>query len=162
MKHHIECSESRSWFNNNQSHYFRQFLSVTCRLEGGELPIRGHSLCIPHHNQYYVVFTNLQTAPSFSFHLPAHSASSWQGMFFIYIFVISHEFVLAFKKTLWFFPWLLTGIPLILFLSQSWSKGCFILKQMTRELILVYTFINFVIPLPATNTRHSQDNCWNL
>ena len=38
-------------------------------------------------------------------------------------------------------------------------KGCFILKQMTRELMLVYSFINFVIPLPATNTRHSQDNC---
>ena len=50
----------------------------------------------------YAVFTNLKTTPSFSFHLPAHSTSSWQGMFFIYIRVqICFSFL---KKSFWIFP----------------------------------------------------------
>ena len=40
--------------------------------------------------KYYFV-----TAPSFSFHLPACSTSSWQGMFLIYFHIISHKFVPA-------------------------------------------------------------------
>ena len=109
---------------------------------------------ISQHNQYYAAFTNRQTAPSF-FHLPARSASGWQGMFFIYICVISHEFVSAsLKKPCGFFPWFL--IPLILFLSQLWPKGSFILRQMTLELMLVYSFINFVIPLHATLVSNLQ------
>ena len=118
---------------------------------------------IPHHNQYHAVFTNPQTAPSFSFHLPAHSASSWQGMFFIYICVISHEFVLASLRKPCDFPqWFLTRIPLVLFLSQPWSKGCFMLKQMTLELMLVYSFINFVIPLPTSLQEVSGHNLLTL
>ena len=130
IKHHIECREGISWFNNNQSHYFRQYFQLTYRLERRVLPTRGHSLCISHHNQYYAVFTNLQTASSFSFHLPA--------CFFIYTCVISHKFVLAsLRKPCGFFLWFLMGSPLLLFLSQPLSKGCFILRQMTLRLTLI-------------------------
>ena len=38
MRQHIEYSESRSWFNNNQSHYFKQFLQVCHRLDGRVVP----------------------------------------------------------------------------------------------------------------------------
>ena len=102
---------------------------VTYRLEHCALPTRGHSLCIPHHKQYYAVFTSLQTASSFSFHLPA--------CFFIYTCVISHKFVLAsLRKPCGFFLWCLMGNPLLLFLSQPRSKGSFILRQMTLRLTL--------------------------
>ena len=47
-----ECSESKSWFNNNQSHYFKQFLYVTHKPEGKVSTTREHSLYIPHQNQY--------------------------------------------------------------------------------------------------------------
>ena len=108
IKHHIECREGISWFNNNQSHYFRQYFQLTYRLERRVLPTRGHSLCISHHNQYYAVFTNLQTGSSFSFHLPA--------CFFIYTCV---PFIPSFtqicfgflKKTLWFFLMVFDGKP---------------------------------------------------
>ena len=57
MRHYtvtLECSESRSWFNNNQFHYFKQFFWLICRLEGRVLsPTRGYTLCIPDHNQYW-------------------------------------------------------------------------------------------------------------
>ena len=50
---------------------------------------------------------------------PARIAFSWQGMFFIYFRVISHEFVSAsLRKPCGFFKWFLTGLPLILFLSN--------------------------------------------
>ena len=50
---------------------------------------------------------------------PARIAFSWQGMFFIYFCVISHEFVSApLRKPCVFFRWFLTGLPLILFLSN--------------------------------------------
>ena len=90
--------------------------------------------------------------PVFFFHLPA--------CFFIYTCVISHKFVLAsLRKTCVFFLWFLMGSPFLLFLSQPRSKGCFILRQMTLlRLMLVCSFINFVIPLPATYIRHSRDN----
>ena len=122
------------------------------------LPTRGHFLCIPHHNHYYAVFTNLQTASSFSFHLPA--------CFFIYTCVISHKFVLA---SLWklcgFFLWFLIGRPLLLFLNQPRSKGFFILRQMTLRLTLngpAALLILLFLYLPATYIRHSRDKCWNL
>ena len=83
----------------------------------------------PHYNQYYAVFTNLQTVSSFSLHLPA--------CFFIYTRVISHKLVLAFlRKPCGFFLWFLMGSPLLLFLSQPWSKASFILIQMTLRLTL--------------------------
>ena len=46
--------------------------------------------------------------------------------------------------------------------SQPHSKGCPIQRQMVLGLKLVYNFINFVIPLPATYIRHSQRNCGRL
>ena len=105
----------------------------------------------------------MQTIPSFSFHLPVHSTSSWQEIFFIYICVIPHEFVLtSLRKTYGFLPRFLTIIPHVLLLSQPQSKGWFIIRQMTLGLMLVYSFINFVIPFPATYIRHYWDNCWNF
>ena len=45
--------------------------------------------------------------------------------------------------------------------SQPECKGSPIQRQMALGLKLVYSFINFVIPLPATSLyiRHSQRNC---
>ena len=43
--------------------------------------------------------------------------------------------------------------------SQPQSKGSPIQRQTALGLKLVYSFINFVIPLPATYIRHSQKNC---
>ena len=43
--------------------------------------------------------------------------------------------------------------------SQPQSKGSPIQRQMALGLKLVYSFINFMIPLPATYIRHSQRNC---
>ena len=81
------------------------------------------------HNQYYAVFTNLQTVFSFSFHLPAS--------FFIYTCVISKKFVLAsLRKPCDFYLWFLMEIPLLLFLSQPRSKDSFILREMTIRLTL--------------------------
>ena len=61
---------------------------------------------------------------------PACIAFSWQGMFFIYFRVISHEFVSAsLRKPCGFFRWFLTGLPLILFLSNHGF-----LKQYTNEI----------------------------
>ena len=100
---------------------------MTYRLERRVLPTRRHSLCIPHHSQYYAVFTNLQTASRFSFHLPV--------CFFIYTCVISNKFVLAFlRKPCVFFLWLFMGSPQPLFMRQLRSKGCFLLRQMTLRL----------------------------
>ena len=85
-------------------------------------PTWRYSLGILHHNQYYAVFTSCSQCPVFlsiSFAL-ARSASSWQGMLFIYFRVISQEFVSAsLRKLRGFFPWFLTGIPLILFLLEK-------------------------------------------
>ena len=140
-------------------HFGLYYPLVTHRLEGRILPTRWHFLCTLHRSQYYAVFKNLKTASSFSFiyqftPLPADKN------FFIYICVILHEFVsTSLRKTCSFFPWFLTGIQLILFLSQPRSKRYFILRQMTLELMLVYSFINFVIPLPMTYIRHFRDNC---
>ena len=102
---------------------------------------------------------NLQTAPSVSFHLPACSTFSWLGMFFIYTCVISHKFLLTSLRKPCFFPWFLTRNPLLLLVSQLRSKGCFILRQMTLRLMLVYSFISFVIPILANHIRHSRDDC---
>ena len=43
--------------------------------------------------------------------------------------------------------------------SQPQSKGSPIQRQTALGLTLIYSFINFVIPLPATYIRHSQRNC---
>ena len=43
--------------------------------------------------------------------------------------------------------------------SQPQSKGSPIQRQTTLGLKLVYSFISFVIPLPAICIRHSQRNC---
>ena len=43
--------------------------------------------------------------------------------------------------------------------SQPQSKGSPMQRQTARGLKLVYSFINFVIPLPATYIRHSQRDC---
>ena len=126
--------------------------NVLKSLEHKVLPIRGYFLCNFHHNQYYAVLTNLQTASSFSFPLP--------DCFFIFACVISHKFVLDFlRKPCGFFLRFLMGRPLLLFLSQRRSKGCFILRQMTLSFLLVCHFTNFVFPLPATYLRRFQDNC---
>ena len=63
------------------------------------------------------------------------------------------------EKTLWFFPMVFDGKrQLLLFLSRPRSKGYFLLRQMTLRLTLVCSFTNFVIPLPATYIRHSQED----
>ena len=81
------------------------------------------------HSQYHAVFTNLQTAFSFSFHLPA--------CLLIYTCVISNKFVLAsLRKPCGVFICFLMEIPLLLFLSQPRSKDSFILRQMTLRLTL--------------------------
>ena len=43
--------------------------------------------------------------------------------------------------------------------SQPQFKGSPIQRQTALGLKLVYSFINFVIPLRATYIRHSQRNC---
>ena len=59
-------------------------------------------------------------ARSFSFHLPVFSASSWQGLFFVYFRVISQKFVSTLlRKRCGFFQWFLAGIPLILALEDQ-------------------------------------------
>lgn len=94
--------------------------------------------------------------PFFHFIYQLAPISSRQGMFFIYTCVVSYKFALAsLRKSCNFFPWLLVGNPLLLFLSQPQSTGCFTLRQMTIRLILVHSFTNFMIPLNAT--RHSRD-----
>ena len=136
------------------------FLKSLIDLRVGYYHQGGTLYASPHHNQYRAVFTNLQTAPIFSFHLPACFISSRQGMFFIYTCVVSHKFVLAsLRKPCNFFPWILVGILLLLFLSQPKSRDCFILKKMTIRLMLVCSFPNFMISLNATYIRHSRDNC---
>ena len=79
------------------------------------------------HPPSQLVLCSIQAAPSaqffFSSFPPARSTSYWQGMFFIYFRVISHEFVLSsLRKPCGFFPCFFMGIPLILFLYQN----CFI------------------------------------
>ena len=84
-------------------------------------PTRMYSLCIVHYDQYYILFTSCYQFFFSSLH-PAHSAFSWQGIFFIYFRVILHEFVSgSFRKSCAFFPWFLTGIPLSLFLKTTMS-----------------------------------------
>ena len=46
--------------------------------------------------------------------------------------------------------------------SQPQSKSSPIQRQMALVLKLVYSFISFVIPFPATYMRHSQRNCRRL
>ena len=46
--------------------------------------------------------------------------------------------------------------------SQLQSKCFLIWRQVTLGLKLVCSFINFVIPLPATSIRHSRRNCRRL
>ena len=46
--------------------------------------------------------------------------------------------------------------------SQPQSKGSPMQRQTARGLKLVYSLINFVIPLPSIYTRHSQRNCGRL
>ena len=46
--------------------------------------------------------------------------------------------------------------------SQPQSKGSLIQRQAALGLKLVYSFINFLIPLPGTYIRHSQWNCQRL
>ena len=157
IKHHIECREGISWFNNNQSHYFRQYFQLTYRLERRVLPTRGHSLCIPHHDQYYAVFTNLQTASSFSFHLPA--------CFFIYTCAISHKFILAsLRKLLWFFPMVFDRKPIPSISELTSIQRLLYIKTNDPKIGPKWpcSFTNFVIPLPATYIRHCRDKCWNL
>ena len=125
MDHHIEFSESKSWFNNNQSHHFKQFLlshSQTWRWSTTQsfsllyiILLYLKQECVGSTNvltkQYFV------TAPVFSFHLPACSTSSWHRLFLIYFHITSHKFAsFSLKKTMCFFPWFLMVIPLILFL----------------------------------------------
>ena len=43
--------------------------------------------------------------------------------------------------------------------SQPQSKGSPIQRQTALGLKLIYSFINFVISLPATYIRHSERNC---
>ena len=43
--------------------------------------------------------------------------------------------------------------------SQLQSKGSLIQRQTALGLKLVYSFIDFVIPLPTACIRHSQRNC---
>ena len=43
--------------------------------------------------------------------------------------------------------------------SQPQSKGSPIQRQTALGLKLIYSFINFVIPLPATYIRHSERDC---
>ena len=43
--------------------------------------------------------------------------------------------------------------------SQPQCKGSPIQRQMALGLKLVYSFINFVTPLPATSIRHSKRDC---
>ena len=46
--------------------------------------------------------------------------------------------------------------------SQPQSKGPAIQRQMALASKLVYSFINLIIPLPATYIRHSRMNCRRL
>ena len=49
-----------------------------------------------------------------------YSQAAFFSYFFIYFRVISHEFVSAFlRNPCGFFPWFLTGIPIILFLKKT-------------------------------------------
>ena len=46
--------------------------------------------------------------------------------------------------------------------SQPQSKGSPIQRQMALGLKLIYSFINFVIPLPATYIDGTAEDCQNL
>ena len=46
--------------------------------------------------------------------------------------------------------------------GQPQSKACFIWRQTTLGLKLVYSFVNFIMLLPVIYIRHTQDNCQSL
>ena len=104
-----------------------------------------------------VVFTNLQTASSFSFHLPA--------CFFIYTCAISHKFILAsLRKLLWFFPMVFDRKPIPSISELTSIQRLLYIKTNDPKIGPKWpcSFTNFVIPLPATYIRHCRDKCWNL
>ena len=71
-------------------------------------------LVISHNKTNIVHLHNLHLHRLHNFYLPQVIK---QGIFFIHLRVITQQIVLAsLKKTLWFFPWFLTGILFILFL----------------------------------------------
>ena len=86
----VDLTMTNSIISNN-------FYNSLADLRVGALTHKGvlsFSLCTPHHNQYYAVFTSSSEFFFSSFH-SARSASSWQGMFFVYFCVISHQLVSA-------------------------------------------------------------------
>ena len=76
----------------------------------------------PYHNQYYAVITRCSQFFFLSFH-PARSASSWQGMLFIYFRVISHEFVSASLRKPCVFPMVFDGNSTPW--KVNWGEVCF-------------------------------------
>ena len=102
------------------------FCNSLAELRQGSLTHKGKlSIHPPHNNQYQAVFTSCFLFFFSSLH-PARSASSWQGVIFIYFRVILHEFVsVSLTKPCGFSHVFLTGIPLILFLIYrtqfSWN-----------------------------------------
>ena len=129
MRHHIECSQSRSRFNNNRSHYFQQFLLVTHRLKGRILPKREHFPYIPPPPPSPPIITSIMQCsqtwkllPVFLFIYPLTPLPGGKKFFsFISVQFLTQICFGFLKKNMCFFPWFLTGIPLILFLSQPRS-----------------------------------------
>ena len=59
----------------------------------------------------FVTYVDFFTARSFSFHLPACSTSSWEGLFFVCIRVISQKFVSTLlRKLCGFFQWFFVNL----------------------------------------------------
>ena len=82
------------------------------------------------------------------FRIPVFLVCPWQGMFFIYFRVISHEFVSAsLKKPCNFILWFLTRIPLILFLEIT-SKCLTLVRYLCLSNIAMFLSYFFFHYLP--------------
>ena len=116
MRHHsviLECSESTNPITSNN------FCNSLVDLMVGYSHPQGVLTMLSQSYPVLSVFTNCFQFFFSSFH-QARFGSTWQGMFFIDFRVISHEFALAFLgKPCGFFPWFLTGVPFILYISPN-------------------------------------------
>ena len=144
------CSIRLNWFNCS--------LFIRCHCEHWVLPTRGHSLCIPHHNNHYAEFKNLQIASSFNLFIYRLAFSFYTCL------IISHKFVLAsLRKPYGFFSGFWWEVHSFYFWANLGPKLLYIKTNDPKiDPKGPWSFTNFVIPLHATYIRHSQDKCWNL
>ena len=103
IKHHIKCRESRSWFNNNQCHYFKQFFKSLIDLSIGYYQQGGILYASP------VIATIMQYSQACKL-LPVFFSST-SLLFHLYLCNLTQICFGFLKKTLWFFPMVSDGKP---------------------------------------------------